>query len=102
MKKYGRRSIFGPSDSHGHSSSSHHHGSHHDDSSEYKDAYSNLSKSALVQESNIFNDKQLKEKKCIDLLNKVIFLLNQGEVFAENEKSQLFFNVTKLFQIPQS
>ena len=45
---------------------------------EYKDAYSNLNKSALVQESTIFNDKTLKEKKCIDLLNKVIFLLNQG------------------------
>ena len=73
-----------------------------EDSSEYKDAYSNLNKSTLVQESNIFNDKTLKDKKCIDLLNKVIFLLNQGQVFAENEKSQLFFNVTKLFQIPQS
>lgn len=71
-----------------------------EDSSEYKDAYSNLNKSTLVQESNIFNDKTLKDKKCIDLLNKVIFLLNQGQVFAENEKSQLFFNVTKLFQIP--
>ena len=35
----------------------------HDDTSEYKDAYSNLNKSALVQESNIFNDKTLKEKK---------------------------------------
>jgi len=58
-----------------------------DDSSEYKDAYSNLNKSALVQESNIFNDKTLKEKKCIDLLNKIIFLLNQGQIFAENEKS---------------
>lgn len=72
------------------------------DESEYKDAYSNLSKSALVQESNIFNDKVLKEKKCIDLLNKIIFLLNQGVEFAEIEKSQVFFNVTKLFQIPQS
>lgn len=92
--------MFGSNEGHG--SSSHHHGPHHDESSEYKDAYSNLSKSALVQESNIFNDKNLKEKKCIDLLNKVIFLLNQGEIFAENEKSQLFFNVTKLFQIPQS
>lgn len=71
-----------------------------DDSSEYKDAYSNLNKSALVQQSNIFNDKTLKEKDCITLLNKVIFLLNQGQEFAENEKSQLFFNVTKLFQIP--
>lgn len=35
-------------------------------------------------------------------MNKVIFLLNQGQDFADNEKSQLFFNVTKLFQIPQS
>jgi coatomer subunit gamma len=40
-----------------------------------------------VQESNIFNEKTLKEKKCIDLLNKIIFLLNQGVEFAENEKS---------------
>lgn len=70
--------------------------------SEYKDAYSNLSKSALVQESAIFKEKSLKEKKCIDLLNKVIFVLNQGQQFAENEKSQLFFNVNQLFQVPQS
>jgi len=55
-----------------------------------------------VQQSNIFNDKQLKEKECISIMNKSIFLLNQGSLFAENEKSQLFFNVTKLFQIPQS
>ena len=54
---------------------------------EYKDAYSNLSKSTLVQESAIFKEKSLKEKKCIDLLNKVIFVLNQGQHFAENEKS---------------
>lgn len=70
--------------------------------SEYKDAYSSLSKSAIVQSSNMFNDKVLKEKNCIDLLNKATFLLNQGQIFADNEKSQLFFNVTKLFQIPQS
>ncbi len=43
---------------------------------EYNDAYSNLSKSALVQESKIFNEKQINERKCVDLLNKVIFLLN--------------------------
>jgi len=48
-----------------------------DESSEYRDAYSNLSKSALVQNSKIFNDKKLKDTECIDLLNKVIFLLNQ-------------------------
>jgi hypothetical protein len=90
MKKSGKRGIFGGGDAPTVNT-------HVDDSSEYKDAYSNLNKSALVQESNIFNDKQLKDKKCIDLLNKVIFLLNQGQDFADNEKSQLFFNVTKLF-----
>ena len=71
MKKSGKRGIFGGNDSTPAAA-------HMDDSSEYKDAYSSLNKSALVQESNIFNDKTLKEKKCIDLLNKVIFLLNQG------------------------
>lgn len=44
---------------------------------EYNDAYTHLSKSTLVQESNIFNEKSLSVLKCVDLLNKVIFLLNQ-------------------------
>lgn len=43
---------------------------------EYNDAYSHLSKSTLVQESNIFNEKNLSVLKCVDLLNKIIFLLN--------------------------
>jgi hypothetical protein len=43
---------------------------------EYNDAYSNLSKSTLVQESNIFNEKNLSVLKCVDLLNKITFLLN--------------------------
>lgn len=45
--------------------------------SEYRDAYSNLSKTNLVQQSKIFNEKKLKDAECIDLLNKIIFLLNQ-------------------------
>ena len=48
-----------------------------DESSEYRDAYSNLSKSDLVQKSKIFNDKKLKDSECTDLLNKIIYLLNQ-------------------------
>jgi hypothetical protein len=43
---------------------------------EYRDAYSNLSKTTLVQQSKIFNEKKLKDAECIDLLNKVIYLLN--------------------------
>ena len=83
----------------------------HDDSSEYRDAYSNLNKTSLAQNSKIFNDRKLNDKECTDLLNKVIFLLNQvsnyltrvnlmfvqGESFPDLEKSSMFFNVTKLF-----
>ena len=58
-----------------------------------------MSKSTLVQESKIFNEKNLSVDKCIDLLNKIIFLLNQGEEFPDAEKSTVFFNVTKLFQM---
>jgi hypothetical protein len=43
---------------------------------EYNDAYTNLNKSTLVQESNIFNEKNLGILKCVELLNKIIFLLN--------------------------
>ena len=48
-----------------------------DESSEYRDAYTNLNKSELVQKSKIFNEKKLKDSECTDLLNKVIYLLNQ-------------------------
>ena len=50
-----------------------------------------------MQETRIFNEKKLNVKKCIDVLSKIIYLLNQGEEFAQNEKSEMFFNVTKLF-----
>ena len=43
---------------------------------EYNDAYTNLNKSTLLQESNIFNEKNLGILKCVELLNKIIFLLN--------------------------
>ena len=51
-----------------------------DGDSEYRDAYSNLSKTNLVQQSKIFNEKKLKDVECTDLLNKIIFLLNQVSV----------------------
>ena len=33
-----------------------------------------------MQESNLFNEKNLSVLKCVDLLNKIIFLLNQVRV----------------------
>ena len=47
-----------------------------DESSEYRDAYTNLNKSDLVQKTSIFNDKKLRDSECTDLLNKIIYLLN--------------------------
>jgi coatomer protein complex subunit gamma len=70
----------------------------HDDTTEFRDEYTNLNKSTLVQKSKVFNDRKLNEKECVDLLNKVCFVLNQGEDFQGQDKSSLFFNVTKLFQ----
>ena len=48
---------------------------------EYNDAYSNLNKSSLAQEASIFNEKILSVLKCVDLLNKIIFLLNQVTIY---------------------
>ena len=44
---------------------------------EYKDEYTKLDKSALVQDCRLFNETKINAKKCIDLLNKICFLLNQ-------------------------
>ena len=64
---------------------------------EYKDEYTRLNKTQLMQESRIFGDTKINNKKCTDLLSKVVYLLNQGETFADKDKSEIFFNTTKLF-----
>ena len=38
---------------------------------DYKDEYTKLSKSALVQDCRLFNEPKINAKKCIDLLNKI-------------------------------
>ncbi|CAI2381568.1 unnamed protein product [Moneuplotes crassus] len=69
-----------------------------EETTDYKDEYTRISKSTLVQEARtIFNEAKIKPKKCIEVLNKIIYLLNQGEKFTDNEKTNLFFGVTKLF-----
>ena len=55
----------------------HHYEKYTDINIDYKDEYTKLSKSKLVQDCRHFNDTKVKPKICIDLLNKSIFLLNQ-------------------------
>jgi coatomer subunit gamma len=61
-----------------------------------------LNKSTLMQESRAFNDVKLDVPKCQTILCKIIYLLNQGETFTENEAVEIFFNVTKLFNCPDT
>ncbi|KRX03144.1 Coatomer/clathrin adaptor appendage, Ig-like subdomain [Pseudocohnilembus persalinus] len=62
------------------------------------DVLVHIQKSTVLQESKCFNDRQIKVDMCINLLSRLIYLINQGETFSETEGVNLFFSVTKLFQ----
>ena len=58
---------------------------------DYKDEYTRISKSTLVQEaSKIFNEAKINPKKCIEVLNKIIYLLNQVRIFHLNLIGRIF------------
>jgi hypothetical protein len=46
------------------------------DVSEYSDVYSKVKKSEVVQEAKCFHSKEVDERKCIELLAKIIYLAN--------------------------
>jgi hypothetical protein len=48
----------------------------------------------------MFQNAQLNPTKCTLVLTKVLYLLNTGETFSNDEAVDLFFAVTKLFQSP--
>ncbi|GAB5592979.1 coatomer subunit gamma [Umbelopsis nana] len=57
-----------------------------------------LDKTTVLQEARAFNDSPINARKCRLLLTKIIYLLYLGEPFNTKEATELFFNVTKLFQ----
>ncbi|KAL1927483.1 hypothetical protein VTP01DRAFT_3720 [Rhizomucor pusillus] len=57
-----------------------------------------LDKTTVLQEARAFNDSPINARKCRLLLTKIIYLLYLGEPFNVKEATDLFFNVTKLFQ----
>ena len=73
-----------------------------EDAEDVVSPYAGLEKSSVLQEAvNTFNNPQvvkLEPNKCCLLLTKLLYLLAQGEKFAENDMSNVFFAVTKLFQ----
>ncbi|RUS15766.1 adaptin N terminal region-domain-containing protein, partial [Endogone sp. FLAS-F59071] len=57
-----------------------------------------LDKTTVLQEARVFNESPLNPRKCRLLLTKIVYLLYLGEPFGTKEATELFFNVTKLFQ----
>lgn len=60
--------------------------------------FKNLDKTTLLQEARYFNSTPVNPKKCIHILTKILYLLNQGEKLTTQEATDIFFATTKLFQ----
>ena len=59
--------------------------------------FDELRKDLLVQNAlTTFNEKNIQSNQCIDILVNLIYLLNKGEKFTEDEKEKIFFSATKL------
>uniref|UniRef100_A0A8W4FDY3 Coatomer subunit gamma n=1 Tax=Sus scrofa TaxID=9823 RepID=A0A8W4FDY3_PIG len=57
-----------------------------------------LEKSAVLQEARIFNETPINPRRCLHILTKILYLLNQGEYFGTTEATEAFFAMTRLFQ----
>mmetsp|Transcript_92996 Transcript_92996/g.259075 ORF Transcript_92996/g.259075 Transcript_92996/m.259075 type:complete len:927 (+) Transcript_92996:124-2904(+) len=65
---------------------------------EFTNPWSNQDKASVLQQSRCFCDTPLDAEKCLNLLTRVLYLLQQGEKFTQQELTTLFFSVTRLFQ----
>ena len=57
-----------------------------------------LQKSAVLQDSRCFNDREINPRKCMGILTKILWLLSQGDKLSRQETTDIFFGVTKLLQ----
>uniref|UniRef100_A0A8C5RH20 Coatomer subunit gamma n=1 Tax=Laticauda laticaudata TaxID=8630 RepID=A0A8C5RH20_LATLA len=60
--------------------------------------FQHLEKSAILQEARIFNETPINPRRCLHILTKILYLLNQGEHFGTTEATEAFFAMTRLFQ----
>ena len=58
--------------------------------------FDDLRKDLTLQSASIFNEKNIQNDQCIEILINLIYLLNKGEKFTEKEKETIFFSATKL------
>lgn len=60
--------------------------------------FQSLDKTAVLQETRAFNETPVNARRCTHILTKILYLINQGEKLGENETTDTFFAMTKLFQ----
>ncbi|XP_029471888.1 coatomer subunit gamma-2 [Rhinatrema bivittatum] len=60
--------------------------------------FQHLEKSTVLQEARIFNETPINPRRCLHILTKILYLLNQGEHFGTTEATEAFFAMTRLFQ----
>jgi len=69
---------------------------------EFVNPWSNQDKASVMQSARCFSESPIDAHKCVDLLTRIVYLLQQGEKFSGEEMTRLFFDVTKLFQCPNT
>ncbi|XP_053200551.1 coatomer subunit gamma-2-like [Panonychus citri] len=60
--------------------------------------FAKVTKTSALQDARSFNETPVNARKCTLILTKILYLMNQGETFTTQEATDLFFNITKLFQ----
>ncbi|KAH7700508.1 gamma-coatomer protein, partial [Aphelenchoides avenae] len=60
--------------------------------------YAGLDKTAVIQEKRAFSETPVNARKCTQILCKVLYILQHGEVIGKTEATDTFFAITKLWQ----
>ena len=60
--------------------------------------FASVERTAVLQEARIFQQTPINPRKCCEILTKIIYLINQGEIITTSEATETFFAMTKLFQ----
>ncbi|XP_031562648.1 coatomer subunit gamma-2-like [Actinia tenebrosa] len=60
--------------------------------------FQNIDKGIVLQEARVFNETPINIRKCIHILTKILYLINQGTHLGTVEATEAFFAMTKLFQ----
>ncbi|KNC35727.1 coatomer subunit gamma [Plasmodium falciparum RAJ116] len=56
-------------------------------------------KASILQETRVFSSYPLNTQKCLQILTKILYLINKGDdILTSQECTDIFFSITKLFQ----